>query len=328
MSATEGPRAYVVTTVRDPGEALRSFLRYHLTLGFAHVLVFFDDPHDQWAQTVPLFGSRATAIPCDSALRSQQRSAMPEIFAEMEPFLTKEVMARQVVNAAFALDIAARSGADWLLHIDIDELFYSETPLREHLRRVPEQVGRITYLNFEAVPESPNCRDYFNSVTLFKKNPRICRSQALSEWQSRISRPEYFLAYDHGKSAVRVGPGARVNGVHSFVPPPLAPGVRTLAEPAILHYPHCTFDGFLQKYHHRGAFSDSYFDRVPRIPFHLSARDAVLGGDIAKARTFFDTRCMFSSFERDSLLEAGLGQRIFGPQTILQTEHSGRAGHL
>ena len=40
-----------------------------------------------------------------------------------------EVQARQTMNAETALVMAAHRGADWLLHIDSDELFYTGPPV-------------------------------------------------------------------------------------------------------------------------------------------------------------------------------------------------------
>lgn len=39
-------RVCIITTVRDPGVRLESFIRYHLALGIAHIYIFFDDPED------------------------------------------------------------------------------------------------------------------------------------------------------------------------------------------------------------------------------------------------------------------------------------------
>lgn len=43
-------RAGIVTTLRLPSgmsQPLRSFLDYHLAVGFKHVFLFFDDPNDE-----------------------------------------------------------------------------------------------------------------------------------------------------------------------------------------------------------------------------------------------------------------------------------------
>eukprot|EP01126_Amoeba_proteus_P008286 TRINITY_DN1305_c0_g1_i11.p1 TRINITY_DN1305_c0_g1~~TRINITY_DN1305_c0_g1_i11.p1 ORF type:complete len:159 (+),score=27.32 TRINITY_DN1305_c0_g1_i11:474-950(+) len=44
----------------------------------------------------------------------------------MEPYLHQEVQARQQLHAEIALRKCLTIGIDWLLHIDVDELFYCE----------------------------------------------------------------------------------------------------------------------------------------------------------------------------------------------------------
>lgn len=48
------------------------------------------------------------------------------MWVKMKDFVNEEVQARQEVNAEIALNLCLDLGIDWLLHIDSDELFYSE----------------------------------------------------------------------------------------------------------------------------------------------------------------------------------------------------------
>ena len=60
--------AAIVTTLRNAGKSLDSFIAYHLACGFSRLFLFFDDPLDPDLPRVA--GHPAiTAIPYDAALR-------------------------------------------------------------------------------------------------------------------------------------------------------------------------------------------------------------------------------------------------------------------
>lgn len=144
--------ACVCTTLRGEVHALRSFIEYHLAIGFEHIYLFFDskdDPGIPLAREYP----RVTVTPVDDELLHRQ-------FADTElPHLVSlakmEVMARQELNVEMAIRRARDGGFAWLLHIDIDELFW---PANQNVREYFEglsatNVGWCTFLNLEAVPE-------------------------------------------------------------------------------------------------------------------------------------------------------------------------------
>ncbi|HKE16497.1 MAG TPA: glycosyltransferase family 2 protein [Kofleriaceae bacterium] len=314
--ARPSSRACIATTVRHPGPPLFSFLRYHLAIGFAEIYVFFDDPDDPAADGASALPG-VTAVRCDDAVRAWQRASAPA-FARMEAFLTREVMARQVLNAELALHLAARRGMDWLLHIDIDELFHSQEPVAHHFASIPETVGQVVYLNCEAFPEAADMDDYFRDVTLFKKNPVTCRRGAIAAWLEGAGRPWYFLAYDNGKAAVRVAPGVTAHSVHVFDLTATGGQTITTVEPAILHYVNCGIEYYVRKYEQRGAFSDRYFESAPRLPFHLRSRDVVRTGDRRAIREFYARHVVCGGpVEADAMIAAGVGLRVTAPRVLL-----------
>jgi hypothetical protein len=322
--ASHASRACIATTVRRPGPPLFSFLRYHLAIGFAEIYVFFDDADDPDIERAGAMPG-VTAFPCDDALRARQRASAPA-FERMQGFLTREVMARQVLNAELALHHAAERGMEWLLHIDIDELFHSEEPVAHHFASVPASVGQVVYLNSEAFPEAADMDDYFRDVTLFKKNPVLCRRGAVAAWLQATGRPWYFLAYDNGKAAVRVAPGVSAESVHAFDVAATGRQTITTVEPAILHYVNCGFEHYVRKYEQRGAFSDRYFDSAPRLPFHLRSRDVVRGGDRRAIRDFYAHHVLCGGpAEADAMIAAGVGLRVTGPRDLLTGAAPARA---
>jgi hypothetical protein len=310
-------RAFIVTTVRDPGPPLLSFLRYHLRIGFAHIFLYFDDPCDPWitaASQVP----GVTVIPCTPELREAQRS-LGGTFEAMGPFITKEVMARQILNAEHALGLARELGADWLLHLDVDELFHSAEPVASHFSCIAPDVGQVVYLNYEAFPEHSDLEDYFREVTLFKRHPSLCSERALRGWLGATNRRWYFLNYDNGKAAVRPVPGTAARSVHIFTTAMTCPKTTLTVDPCILHYANCGFRYFRRKYLQRGSFSDRYFEQRPRLPFHLASRDLFAEDSLVEQRAFYE-RHVVCSEERDLelLMEAGLGVRLTDARVVLE----------
>jgi hypothetical protein len=239
-------------------------------------------------------------------------------------------MARQVLNAEHAMNLARAMGFDWLLHIDSDELFYAPdgyaTAHFASLAASPADVA--TYLNFEAVPETEDAGDFFRSVTLFKMSLSGPQSPEAQKLMTRAGQnaAAYFHFYGNGKSAVRLAtPDMRPDGVHSFTR--RAGGtVAWIRGPFILHYACCGFAAFWQKYVTLGRFSDKWWGQVDIAtsvgPFHLQARDAVMdavaSGDAEHARRFYRDRLMIADPALISeMMRHGLLRRIGAPQRIL-----------
>src|SRR3954468_11997920 len=109
----QAARAAIVTTLKNAGAVLDSFIAYHLAVGFEHIFLFFDDAADP---DLPRAAAnlRVTAIAHDAALRERWR-ALPQ-YAEQARFIDSEVMARQVLNVELAMQLARERGFDWLLH--------------------------------------------------------------------------------------------------------------------------------------------------------------------------------------------------------------------
>lgn len=83
------------------------------------------------------------------------------------------------------------------------------------------------------MPEQFDVEDYFSGVTLFRRHfSTLTMDQSTREavafWRSRTSHGQYFLVYDNGKSACKVGIGAYPKDVHTWaLPPDLASRART-----------------------------------------------------------------------------------------------------
>lgn len=178
--------AALVSTVRGaPAAVLRTFISYHLSLGFDRLYLFFDDPHDPGiAVATSLAGSdRVEAIRANKSLVEEWETCM--LWQELSKTVSVNNMSRQQLNCELAARRALHRGIAWLLHIDIDELFHLPgdaavetsdaekcSPVARHFGPVPTSVPFLAYLNHEAVPERHGeLANYFEEVTLFRRNP-------------------------------------------------------------------------------------------------------------------------------------------------------------
>jgi hypothetical protein len=317
--------AAIVTTLRDAGSMLESFVAYHLGAGFAHLFLFFDDPADP---DLARFARhpKVTAIAHDNRLR-ESWTTLPE-YPGLAGFIDSEVMARQTLNAALAIDMARDKGFDCLLHIDVDELFFPiKLPVPEHFfEALSQPYDALYYENLEAVPEKPDIKDPFLEVDLFKlsseagpDNEAVRRILAVTP---QIP-PRRFHFYANGKSAGRLAaPALRPDGVHRFGGTDVRRGWS--ADAYILHYACCGFDSFWRKYALLGAFADSWLDSIDIRssigPLHLDARDVVARGDRDAALAFYRQRI---AIEDPNIVQALVEHRILvrvpEPRQFLQS---------
>jgi hypothetical protein len=328
MPVTANPEAAIVTTLRNAGAVLDSFLRYHFAIGFAHIFLFFDDPNDPdlvRAASMP----NVTAIAHDSALRERWKDLRS--YAEMAPSSDREVMGRQVLNAELALTLARERGMGWLLHIDADELFYSPgESVKSHFARMGAQgFEGINYPNYEAIPEKDEIGDFFREVDLFKVQPSLWRVP-LTEAGARVLQaapqfhPNYYNFYGVGKSAANLSvANLKPKGVHFFevAEDEVMHGLESRTQ-FILHYACCGFEHFWTKYATLGRFADQWwgkYDIAAMIgPFHLEARDIVASGDREAARAFYRQGAAIKNPALVAqLLQFGFVTRVTQPRRIL-----------
>lgn len=339
----------IATTLRDAHKVLDFFLEYHLSIGFDHIFLFFDDPLDP---SLDMVNNRSAVSLFSTGLELEQEWKKAPSYDKVRGFIDDHVMARQILNTETALRKALDLGIHWLLHIDIDELFYTpRQSLKEHLRALKNLgLQGMTYPNHEAVPEQFEVDHYFRDITFFKKNLSVIPPEQRQQYRR-------FLYYSNGKSVTRVRPGVAAGTVHNFTLPeetlwpqrllyPYRKGplrllhvpknprflstgqtmisrilARSMANrPAILHYPCCGFENFWNKYLILGKFPDKWFDRLEigrLLPFHLEARDIVLNEGRQAAKAFYKERVMMLDQENiDRYLATGLGCRIEGPARL------------
>jgi hypothetical protein len=321
-----GSTAAIVTTLRNAGAVLDSFVSYHRAIGFSHVFLFFDDPADPDLARASAM-TDVTAIAHDAALRNSWQT-LPS-YPIYRTSLDSEVMSRQLLNVEHAMRLARRRGHDWLLNIDSDELFFSpDENVAEHFAQLTATPAEcVSYLNYEAIPESDEIGDYFREVDLFKLPfgaVRVHLPSVMGRAEQSVPqlRP-FFHFYTNGKSAVRLSvDGLSTAGVHAFrrLKGRLA-SVESKRQ-FILHYPCCGFDAFWTKYVTLGRFADKWwgaFDIAQAIgSFHLEARDVIAQGGREAALAFYRERLAISDRRQaEQLIGLGLVTRLALPRQII-----------
>ena len=275
------PKIALSTTMKRPEATLQTWLDYSLRR-FDVIMIFMDDPKQQ-----PAFERfvRGRPVVLFNGSTGWTHLTIPN-----------RIMVRQHENNEAAISYALAHNITWLMHLDSDELFYEDG---EWDWDALENVGCVHFTNLEALPLShrtPNC---FIECTLFKIN----------------NGPLEFMAYGNGKSAVRVTPGVRPLGPHSW------DGFNgeslTVNRPMILHYPYPSFESWFSKFKGLGRFSNFWFDDPEKpmdMKFMLNSRDIVLAamasGDTTAAREFFSAQVPDSE-TRDRLLAEGSLRQIF-----------------
>jgi len=305
-------RVGIVSMMREPGPVLTTFVNYHRNIGFTDFLILFDDPQDpdiDLARTL----KGVMAIPVDHVVREAWQSL--RYYEHCKDHVDQTVGARQLLNIEYGFNVALETGIDWLLHIDIDELFYiKKNSLAGHLEML-SSAGKeaAAYYNYEAIPEALDIDDYFHQVNIFKKPIKLLQKQNIQRRGIWPQGRRYFNFYNNGKSMVRVMPGVSPLGAHRWTHCERELEKVMFFNPCILHYSVCGYKYFEQKYRHRGNFSDIRIDKDLRkngADLDLDARDAFMNGDEGAAKKLYRQRVMMDSTTRDKMLEAGILRRI------------------
>lgn len=332
------PGVSIASTVLRPERLLEPFLRYHLAIGFDHVFLFLDDPNEHPAG-IPKT-DQVTIIRSSEAYRSSQLDKARELvdaghgrFLGEYPHVIKDglvdqlghtgLIVRQQLNLASALTLARNRGYEWLLSIDVDEVFHlSSESVQEHFQKLEQaNVSLARYFNHEAVPESVDAKDPFEEVRLFLLNPREVPT-ARQQWAdlAPFGERDYFRAYANGKPAVRVTESFIPSGSHGFRDLGdrwHTQKTREFLDPCILHYAECGFDRFRDKYTTLGTFSDDYFPGVPTISWLRRCRDVWKNSTAAAARSFYEEHVVATPDRAAALIAAGLCRRFDDPAATL-----------
>mmetsp|Transcript_113264 Transcript_113264/g.366313 ORF Transcript_113264/g.366313 Transcript_113264/m.366313 type:complete len:486 (-) Transcript_113264:22-1479(-) len=174
------PCAVVSTLKGIPEAELHTWLSHHLDgCGFSLAFLFFDDPSELACRSdiVRHWGRRLVPVPVDATLQVEY-DACQRLLA-LKGKLCEDWLARQELHVEIAMRWARGKGCQWLLHIDLDELFVLQEGISapRHFASVDPARGAVAYLNHEGVPElhdevvvSELSHNRFAATTLFRRN--------------------------------------------------------------------------------------------------------------------------------------------------------------
>ena len=201
------PRLCIALLLRGaPPGCVSGFLAYHLAVGFERVYLYFDDVDDPAITAARRYEPQAVITLCNETYWKRQRrtnSFFTENLSQMalsnsglsvENFEKGDVQSRQCVVVQEAISLAASAGFDWILHIDIDELWYSPIPSAQRdapavFAAAPDCVQQLVFSNHEAVPQYNDSDCWFTSHTLFKIHNHFTRGpKANEEAEKRVER--------------------------------------------------------------------------------------------------------------------------------------------
>lgn len=170
----------------------------------------------------------------------------------------KTLQNRQMYLMSRAQSEAAKMGMDWLVHVDDDELLYSNSGRRlgDILANMPDHVYQLHLPNTEAVYPSSEVRNCFAET---------------SEVNTRRSR---YASYANGKSAIRLRytEELRPLGPHMWAmvkdggfPPSLETNEEPFGAPlTVLHYESCPFRRWEDKF---WGLAVTTPDEIAEMPF-------------------------------------------------------------
>ncbi|KAF6160161.1 hypothetical protein GIB67_016597 [Kingdonia uniflora] len=190
-----------------------------------------------------------------------------------------ELFVKQSLNMEMAIVMARDAGADWIIHLDTDELLHpagaQEYSLRQLLLDVPGNVDMVIFPNYESNVERDDIKEPFSEgfpnsvdtrlavgvgearllcaqlwqfgvlkeVSMFKRNyDHLPKDTYFGMYrESTRGNPNYFLTYGNGKSAARIQDHLRPNGAHRWHNYMKSPNEIKLEEAAVLHYTYPKF---------------------------------------------------------------------------------------
>jgi hypothetical protein len=317
-----------VSTVRNTGPRLESFIRYHLALGMRRIYLFFDADKDAGIPIARRFDRVTAVLPAQTRLAKQTRL---RLFPKYGAFLTAEgptgSVARQQLNTELAIGMALAEGLEWFVHLDDDELLFVKGSVDRYYAQIPDDIGQVLHRNHEAAPETLDVKDSFKEVSLFKRHPAFLdegpRRKAARALLSYFWRQHYFLGHTKGKPAARLTPDLLPDGSHCFTASRAHPETAWAPEDAyVLHYAYSSLRHLLARYRMWGRFSLSapqpWQDSSNHYEFLVQARNVYGSAGELGLRLLHRKHVVYDDpKETELLLRAGILLRNPAPARLL-----------
>jgi len=238
--------------VRDEQDVIRAFVDYHLAAGVDHILVRDTGSTDQ---TLRILGEVAAG-------------GQVSVVVEPRPDFDQSAWVTELAHVAWA-----QHGADWVLHGDADEFWWTRHPdLKAAFERVPAEVVAVPVPRTNFLMSAEEAGRWWERLTV--------RDLSGLNWQGRTLHPKFC---HRGRAGVVVDHGAMgLSGPGTERVAPL-PGLE------ILHVPGRTRRQFAGKVH-RGATA---LASTAGLPDGVgSTWRALAGGDPGQLSSLLDAATM------------------------------------
>ncbi|MCK5855139.1 MAG: glycosyltransferase family 2 protein [Sulfurovaceae bacterium] len=229
----------ITVTVRAEIGIIQYFINYHLNIGIDHIFIFFDDPNDNSFDYFRHINN-ISCIRCDTVH-----------WAKLACDENSNIEARQINNANMALALAKNRGIDWIAHIDIDELIYTNIPLKKILNTLPKNTNYLWLPPLEAIPNKIKHSAPFKEIHAFKQLPTKQHQYYRGMCEAAYFAGEYFRGHIGGKSITKISNKINSLNLHKPSADEKSLRVSTLDVACLLHYDCFDYDAWLTKWTRR-----------------------------------------------------------------------------
>ena len=322
-----GNKICIATTIKTSLDDTFDFVNYHLNIGIDHIYLFFDDPEDVAFKILSKY-KKVTCFKCGlkhwNTLRRND-----ELVERVLPgrgydssFCLEE---RQQLNANFALKLARKNKYDWIVHMDSDELIYSNGPLKKIFLKFEKSSDALRLLTLEAVPGKLAYKNILREISLFRSFGAITRfyythKKMLQKIIPRLKKNEgeskirlaYFNGNTAGKSIVSINGKIKNLGIHE----PVAMENHKLIyvfprKMFLLHFECKSFEDWKNK---MIKFYDNPSDAIGSTegayPFLKKFVIAYKNNDIEEMRNIYKKKYFIPRWRRMILMSLGLLKRV------------------
>ncbi|KAJ7556747.1 hypothetical protein O6H91_05G096500 [Diphasiastrum complanatum] len=325
------PKICVTTSTSGGLDQILPWLYYHRVIGVSHFLLFVEGKASSANVTAVLESIPGVrVVPRTKELEEKQAKSRIWNESWLSSFFFRpcnyELFVKQSLNMEMAIVMAREVGADWIIHLDTDELLHPagapEYSLRRLLKDVSNDIDMVVFPNYESAVEQDSVQDPFTEVTMFKKNyDHVTKETYFGLYREATrSNPNYFLTYGNGKAAARIQDHLRPNGAHRWHNYMKTPKEIKLDEAAVLHYTYSKFSDLTSRRDRCGCKPTK--EDVKRCFMLEFDREAFIIASTASEEEmwrWYRERVVWTDKQLNlKLLRKGLLTRIYAPQVIMQ----------
>jgi hypothetical protein len=257
----------ICSLVRKPFN-FDTWIEYHKSIGVSKFLLSVEDT-SYLKEVIDSYGDliEAEYISMDSKDKFYDRNYWT-------------LMDRQKIFVTKSIQRCKELSADWLIHIDTDELLWCGDSVFDLLNSISKDVDYITVKNYEAVYTSDNLENPFLQTNTFISSD--------------------MTAYDSGKSIGRISPNLEFRGSHAFTGK--HQNIET-KKAVVLHFESATFEKWFEKFNNitnsynssdikgmKEYMIDDVKSEIKEVPitFYRDSSRLVKLGDLKKCREYYN----------------------------------------